>query len=155
MKSNSNTNITNFSVDPITQQITSLEVNGEVVETGGADLDENKTATIDVSTYTEPVEITPTSGKDGMAKATITLSNIPVGSDVEIYGLASGSSQPSWTNVNGIAFMAPDKTQGGFALMDGSGGWTKNTATWNDDFTKIVVSSFSYNYALIDSSFFG
>lgn len=45
-----------------------------------AKLDNNKTATIDVSTYTEPVEITPTSGKDGMKKATVTLSNIPSGS---------------------------------------------------------------------------
>jgi hypothetical protein len=44
----------------------------------GADLEDNKTATIDVSTYTEPVEITPTEGKDGMKKATVTLSNIPV-----------------------------------------------------------------------------
>ena len=43
----------------------------------GADLENNKTATINVSTYTEPVEVTPTSGKDGMKKATITLSNIP------------------------------------------------------------------------------
>lgn len=43
----------------------------------GADLEDNKTATIDVSTYTEPVEVTPTSGKDGMKKATVTLSNIP------------------------------------------------------------------------------
>lgn len=45
-----------------------------------AKLDNNKTATIDVSTYTEPVVITPTSGKDGMKKATVTLSNIPSGS---------------------------------------------------------------------------
>lgn len=43
----------------------------------GADLENNKAATIDVSTYTQPVEVTPTSGKDGMKKATITLSNIP------------------------------------------------------------------------------
>lgn len=43
----------------------------------GADLDNNKTATINVSTYTEPVEILPTEGKDGMKKATVTLSNIP------------------------------------------------------------------------------
>lgn len=42
-----------------------------------AKLDNNKTKTIDVSTYTEPVEVLPTSGKDGMKKATITLSNIP------------------------------------------------------------------------------
>ena len=46
---------------------------------GGADLEDNKEATIDVSTYTEPVEITPTAGKDGMKKATVTLSNIPSG----------------------------------------------------------------------------
>ena len=153
--SNSNFEITNFSVDPVTQQITSLEVNGEVVEIDGADLDDNKAATINVSTYTEPVEVTPTAGKDGMKKATITLSNIPVGSDVEIYGLASGNRQPSWSDFDGIAFMSPDKTEGGFALMNGSGGWTKNTSSWNEDFTKIVVSSFSHNFALIDRSFFG
>lgn len=50
----------------------------------GADLDNNKTATINVSTYTQPVEITPTSGKDGMKKATITLSNIPSPSGVSV-----------------------------------------------------------------------
>lgn len=43
----------------------------------GADLEDNKTATIDVSTYTEPVEIEPTEGKDGMKKATVTLDNVP------------------------------------------------------------------------------
>lgn len=50
----------------------------------GADLENNHQETIDVSTYTEPVEITPTAGKDGMKKATITLSNIPSGGDAEI-----------------------------------------------------------------------
>lgn len=44
---------------------------------GSADLEDNHQTTIDVSTYTQPVEILPTSGKDGMKKATITLSNIP------------------------------------------------------------------------------
>ena len=43
----------------------------------GADLENNKAATINASTYTEPVEVTPSEGKDGMKKATITLSNIP------------------------------------------------------------------------------
>lgn len=42
-------------------------------------VENNKTATINVSTYTQPVEITPTSGKTSMKKATVTLSNIPVG----------------------------------------------------------------------------
>lgn len=57
-----------------------------------AKLDNNKAATIDVSTYTEPVVITPTSGKDGMKKATITLSNIPSPStSVTFYAWASES----------------------------------------------------------------
>ena len=43
---------------------------------GGSDLENNHLTTIDVSTYTEPVEIEPISGKDGMKKATVTLSNI-------------------------------------------------------------------------------
>lgn len=43
-----------------------------------AELDDNVAETINVSTYTEPIEIEPTEGKDGMAKATVTLSNIPV-----------------------------------------------------------------------------
>lgn len=154
MKPNSNTNITNFTVDPTTQQITSLEVNGEVVETGSADLDDNKTATINVSTYTEPVVVNPTSGKDGMKKATITLSNIPVGSDIEVYGVAYGSIEPDWTNLNGVAFMPSDKTQEGYALMNGSGGWDKRTAAWNEDFTKIVAGGSNLNFTLIDSSFF-
>lgn len=51
----------------------------------GADLEDNKTATIDVSTYTEPVEVTPASGKDGMKKATVTLSNIPSGGGAILY----------------------------------------------------------------------
>lgn len=54
-----------------------------IIEQGAsAKLDKNKTATINVSTYTEPVEITPTAGKDGMKKTTVTLSNIPSPSGV-------------------------------------------------------------------------
>lgn len=78
MKSNSNLRITGFTVDPTSQEITSLEVNGTPVSSS-ADLDDNKTATINVSTYSTPVEVTPTEGKEGMKKATITLSNIPSG----------------------------------------------------------------------------
>lgn len=152
--SNSNFEITNFTVDPTTQQITSLEVNGEVVETGGADLDDNKAVSIDVSTYSAPVVINPTSGKDGMKKATITLSNIPVGSDIETYGIVLGSDEPSWNNIYGFAFMPSDKTQEGYAVVNGSGGWNKYTATWNEDFTKIKVDGFSYKFTLVDSSFF-
>ena len=43
----------------------------------GADLDNNVEETINVSTYSDPVEILPTEGKDGMKKATVALSNVP------------------------------------------------------------------------------
>jgi len=46
-------------------------------EGGDADLEDNHEASIDVSTYTEPVEIEPTEGKDGMKKTTVILTNIP------------------------------------------------------------------------------
>lgn len=58
-------------------EITKLELNGQEVPLAGAGLDNNIAKTIDVSTYTEPVEVTPTAGKEGMKKATITLSNVP------------------------------------------------------------------------------
>lgn len=51
----------------------------------GADLESNKQVTIDVSQYTTPVEINPSSGKDGMVKATVTLDNIPSGGSVTLY----------------------------------------------------------------------
>ena len=54
-------------------------------------VENNKTATINVSTYTEPVEITPTSGKNSMKKSTVTLSNIPVGQPLYIWNLETGS----------------------------------------------------------------
>lgn len=50
-----------------------------------ADLENNKAATIDASTYTSPVEVTPSEGKDGMKKATITVSNIPSGGVSTLY----------------------------------------------------------------------
>ena len=54
------------------------KVQFNTITISGADLDNNKAETINVSTYTEPVVVNPTSGKDGMKKATITLSHIPV-----------------------------------------------------------------------------
>ena len=78
-----NYEITKIRVNPVGKTIEALEINGEAVSVGAASLQDNKAATIDVSTYTEPVEVTPTAGKDGMKKATITLSNIPSGADLE------------------------------------------------------------------------
>jgi hypothetical protein len=46
-------------------------------------LEANKATTIDVSTYTDPVEVLPSSGKTAMNKNTVTLTNIPVLPEVE------------------------------------------------------------------------
>ena len=41
------------------------------------EIEATKEVTVDVATYTEPIELTPTEGKDGVAKIILTLSNIP------------------------------------------------------------------------------
>lgn len=61
-----------------------------------ADLENNKAATINVSTYTAPVEVTPSEGKDGMKKATITLSNVPV-AGVTLYAWKDTSNNIAYT----------------------------------------------------------
>ena len=67
------------------------QVTFNTVTIAGADLENNKAQTINVSTYTEPVAVTPTEGKDGMKKATITLSNIPIPeSKLFAFGSAEG-----------------------------------------------------------------
>jgi hypothetical protein len=64
----------------------------------GADLEDNHETTIDVSTYTEPVEIEPTKGKDGMKKATVTLTNIPSGGD-DVFNIMITNVLPTATAV--------------------------------------------------------
>lgn len=66
VETNKNTSTGKYEVD--------IKTNGVVAE-----LEANKEVSIDVSNYSEPVEITPSSGKDGMKKATITLENVPNG----------------------------------------------------------------------------
>lgn len=63
-------------------EIKDLEINRQNVPLASSvKIETSKAVTIDVSEYTEPIEITPTAGKDGMAKVVITLSNIPEASD--------------------------------------------------------------------------
>lgn len=56
---------------------------------GGADLEDNHQTTIDVSAYTEPVEVEPSQGYDGMKKVTVSLSNMPAGANM-LYAWACG-----------------------------------------------------------------
>jgi hypothetical protein len=54
--------------------IAELELNNKKVALAGdVKIQNKKEVTIKVSEYTEPVEITPSSGKDGIAKVIVTL----------------------------------------------------------------------------------
>ena len=93
------------------------KVTANVNVAGGADIEANKAATIDVSTYTEPVEITPTAGKDGMAKVTASLVNIPSGGynfkdaySFKVFGFAEDERH------SGYPFLLIDAN--GFAIDD-------------------------------------
>lgn len=46
---------------------------------GDVELEDNKSAAINVTAYTSPVVVNPTEGKDAMKKVTVTLTNIPSG----------------------------------------------------------------------------
>lgn len=95
----------------------------------GADLEDNKTATIDVSTYTEPVEIEPSEGKDGMKKATVTLSNIPGGGSATAYAWINGGTN----NVEYFSFNIPPSNNEEF----------ENGKTLSFDQPYIIVMSFA------------
>lgn len=56
---------------------------------GEADLEANHEATIKAGEYTQPVEITPTEGKDGMKKVTVTVTGIVKG--LVAFGTAEGA----------------------------------------------------------------
>lgn len=110
-----------------------------IIEQGGADLDDNKAATINVSTYTQPVEITPTSGKDGMKKATVTLSNIPSGEDVSAYAWCQTAGTVSSGATYYFTFTtAPADAAAFIAAVDQSGAGRINTAG-----TKFSVEEYS------------
>ncbi len=78
MKTAASYEITKIRVNPAGGKVEELYINHEKIDMGEETLQDNKEATIDASSYTQPVEITPSSGKVAMKKATVTVSNIPV-----------------------------------------------------------------------------
>jgi hypothetical protein len=62
----------------------------EATSGGDAKISTNTAATVDVSQYTEPVEITPAEGYDATKKVTVSLSNIPSGGSATLYAWKQG-----------------------------------------------------------------
>ena len=118
-------------------EITAISINGTSQEIAGgdSDIEENKEATIDVSTYTEPVEIVPTEGKDGMEKVTVTLDNIPPGK-LFAYGTAEGAVYLQFLpegDIENLAVLVPSTT--GLAFEIGS---------YTEEGDKITLGSTDY-----------
>ncbi len=102
----------------------------DIIISNEIDIEANKAATIDVSQYSTPVEITPTSGKDGMAKTTVTLSNIPTESDIETEKTVSITQ-------NGTYTINPTTGKDAMAKVTA----TVNVATATVEGTNLILSS--------------
>lgn len=98
VETNKNTSTGKYEVD--------IKTNGVVAE-----LEANKEVSIDVSNYSEPVEITPSSGKDGMKKATITLENISSGGE-EKFRYFDGRNSGYTANPRGFWVIGKNQTSG-------------------------------------------
>lgn len=107
----------------------------------GADLENNHQATIDVSTYTNPVEITPTQGKDGMKKATVTVTNIPQAGAM-LYGWFDNYGGIVYLNIDTAPTEANDiktaRITAGIVEID-------SLLEEGDTYTKISDTEFSVN----------
>ena len=98
-----------------------------------ADLENNHAQTIDVSTYTGPVEVTPTSPKTGMKKATITLSNIPA---LKLYAFG---------DAEGVVYLAEIPAEDGSctAYVPSATGLEATEATYAEE-TGVTISTDSF-----------
>lgn len=108
----------------------------------GIDLEANKASTVDVSTYTQPVEISPSSDYEAMEKVTLTLTGII--SKLYAFGTADGA-------VYLTAIPAEDGTVDVYTTT--AKGITKASGTYAEA-TGVTVSDTAYaRYASGDITF--
>lgn len=102
-----------------------------------SDLEKNHAVSINASTYTQPVEVTPAEGKEGMEKVTVTITDIPVaGVTLYAFGTAEGvvylTSVPSEDTAN-VDVYAPAVA-----------GLSKTTGSYTAEGSKVTVSTTDY-----------
>lgn len=123
-------------------EIKDLEINRQNVPLASSvKIETSKAVTIDVSEYTEPIEITPTAGKDGMAKATVTLSNIP---EAEASAYAWQSADDSSYVYTNFA-VAPDNLTGAKILASYSDGHFDIINFANFEYSKTSDTSYVFD----------
>ena len=105
----------------------------EGVDPSENEIENNKAVTIDASTYTEPVAVTPTSPKDAMKKVTVTLSNIKV----KLF---------AWKNDTAVIYTkTATPTTSDKALIGASTGLSESAiSAVGDEFASITVSATEY-----------
>lgn len=116
-----------------------LTVKTGEIPSGDVTVEDNKTATIDVSAYTEPVEVEPTDGNDAMAKVTVTLSNIPV----------AGATLYAWKDASdNIAYTTSEtpEAEGACYLAATTGLASDTIKTVADDTITVTVSETDTDY---------
>ncbi len=100
-----------------------------------ADLEDNHAVSVNASTYTQPVEVTPASGKEGMKKCTITLTNIPSGK-LFAFGTAEG--------VVFLSSIPADDAESIDVFVPATTGVTKATGSYTKESDKVTVNTTEY-----------
>lgn len=113
---------------------------------GGADLEANHASSVNVEEYTQPIEITPAEGKNGMKKVTLTLTNIPSGEPLYIYHYEQGGDSllceaSSFENITvgmkGVMSSAGSEYMTGVTCTEK----TAERATFRNDTYSIIIAS--------------
>ena len=114
----------------------------EATSGGEADLEANHESTINAVEYTQPVEITPAEGKDGMKKVTVTIAGIIKG--LVAFGTAEGA----------VYLTAVPATEGAVkAYVPSATGISKVDATYAEA-TGVTISDVAYaRYSAGDITF--
>jgi hypothetical protein len=126
-------------------EITKEGNNYTVNPNGSAPLIEtNKEITIDVGTYTDPVEIIPTSPNTAMAKATVTLSNIPHSDITGVYGAAASLYNTSFVFLSDVEITSfehytGEETEIEDAIQD-TENWGSDSVTFSDNIGNVYNS---------------
>lgn len=126
-------------------EITKEGNNYTVNPNGSAPLIEtNKEITIDVGTYTDQVEIIPTSPNTAMAKTTVTLSNIPHSDITGVYGAAASLYNTSFVFLSDVEITSfehytGEETEIEDAIQD-TENWGSDSITFSDNIGNVYNS---------------
>lgn len=108
-----------------------------------SELEDNKAVTIDASTYTQPVEVTPTEGKEGMKKCTVTLENIPQAGAI-LYAFTRASGPSSATIIYASSLPEEDTAEIDVYIPSANTGLSKTTGSYDKANSTVYVQSSYY-----------